>query len=80
MLDKFITTNRGSSAWFATSAGIFQGIISRNEIEAERDVVILSGSFYFTGNIRLSVGEITIIRKTVVAWGTSNPSYQNTFD
>lgn len=80
MLNKFIKNNKGNPVWFATSAGIFQGNVSRDEIESEKEVVILLGSFYFTGNVRLAIGDITIIREKIVAWGTSNPAHQNTFE
>jgi len=77
MVTKFIDTMIGKMAWFATPAGIFRGKVSNN---INNDTFTLEAGYYFTGNISLLIGEITIITKNVVAWGEMKPVFNNIFD
>lgn len=74
-IENFLDDNKNGVPWFATCSGIFQGAVSSRDDK----IITLRDAFYFTGNVRLSIGDVTIILNSIIAWGTSNPSLQNIF-
>jgi len=71
MFKKFLDKQTGNAMWVATPSGIFQG---RNNYVSD-DIFVLEKAFYFTGGAKLSVGDATILIESVLAWGTTNPSF-----
>ena len=75
MIENFLEKQNGNTGWFAPPAGIFQGIVKI----INTNTFILEEAHYFTGDIRLSIGNATLVNENVFAWGAGTPAFKNKF-
>lgn len=73
-LEEFIIANAGKMVWYATPAGLFQGI---STISSDSNILTFDTGYYFSGNIRLRVEKANILKKEIIAWGKGVPIFND---